>query len=53
MALKWKSLDMNIDFEIICLYEVGNSLGSKIGRWYGLTFLTFFYDSEEQGENMV
>jgi hypothetical protein len=30
MALKWKSLDMNIEFEVICLCEFNSSSGKKL-----------------------
>lgn len=57
MILKWKSVDMNIEFGIIYLCEFSSSSGKKkIGRQYGLTFFDIVYDSKEEGEiwcNMV
>jgi hypothetical protein len=42
MAKKWKSLHLNMKFEIICLCKIGSSSKSEIGKHYGLTCLTLF-----------
>lgn len=56
MTLKWKSVDMNIEFGIICLFEFNSSSGKKNRKAVWINFFDIVYDSKEEGEiwcNMV
>lgn len=51
MALKWKSLDMNRNFEIICLCSQ-QLIGKQSKVVVCVIFFDIIYDSKE-GENIV